>query len=77
MSLQVNNYSYLRAKTIPALIRLCNNLNKKTGIAYKFTFENGDDGFFYAIYYGKIELQIMKPEQNKSVELDPRELIDG
>ena len=77
MSIFINNYSYLRARSIPSLVRLCNNLNRKTGIAYKYNIQDGADGYFYAIYYGKVKTEIPKPDKEKSVEIDPKEIIDA
>lgn len=47
------------------------------GAAYKFDFQDGNDGYFYAIYYGKIETQVEKPTKTKAVELNPREIADA
>ena len=77
MSIKVNKYAFLRANSIPALIRVCNNYNIKMGVAYKFDFQDGNDGYFYAIYYGKIEAQIEKPTKTEAVELNPRELTNA
>lgn len=47
------------------------------GTTYKFAFENGADGYFYAIYYGKVEAQLEKPEKNKAVNIEPKEVLNG
>lgn len=77
LSILVNKYAFLRAASIPALVRLCNNYNLKMGVAYKFDFQDGNDGYFYAIYYGKIETKIDKPTKTEAVEINPKEIIDA
>lgn len=46
------------------------------GAPYKFEFQDGNDGYFYAIYYGKMESKIEKPTKTEAVEIKPEDLIN-
>lgn len=76
MSIKVSGYNYIRARSIPALIRQVNRFNRSSDVTFRYNFVDGGDGFFYAIYFGKIKTELPKPEKNKAVEINPKDLID-
>ena len=76
MSIKVSGYNFFRARSIPALIRQVNRYNKLSDVHYRYNFVDGNDGFFYAIYFGKMEAKISKPEKGKPVEASIKDLID-